>query len=295
MKIRGLPILAPAACLSATQGGSRPLCAELERVAQTLSQKSGALRFGSPVAFTYNPLEYAWEAHRAYLARARSKPVALFVGMNPGPFGMAQTGVPFGEVNAVLDFLGIDERVARITSPIRTHPKRPIDGFACTRSEVSGARVWAWARERFGTADAFFDGAFIWNWCPLAFLAASGANLTPDKLPRAGRGSASVKALERACDEALAAVIAALEPKHLIGFGAFATKRAQRVMDGMNGMEARSKRPEIHQVLHPSPASPAANRGWARQVEDQLAKAGVEFARRARVKADGSKKVGCAR
>ena len=32
----------------------------------------------------------------------------VFLGMNPGPFGMAQVGVPFGEVAAVRDWLRID-------------------------------------------------------------------------------------------------------------------------------------------------------------------------------------------
>ncbi|MFM8699096.1 MAG: single-stranded DNA-binding protein, partial [Phycisphaerales bacterium] len=166
------------------------LHARLERIARDLRDGCAELRFGPPVAFTYHPLEYAWHAHRAYLRMARPRPAILLVGMNPGPFGMAQTGVPFGEVAAVRDFLGIDARTARIGVPERMHPKRPVDGLSCTRSEVSGARVWGWARARFGTPEAFFRAAFVWNWCPLAFMAASGANLTPDKLPCTGRAAA---------------------------------------------------------------------------------------------------------
>jgi single-strand selective monofunctional uracil DNA glycosylase len=215
------------------------------------------------VAFTYNPLDYAWEAHRAFLRMARPAPRVLFVGMNPGPFGMAQTGVPFGEVASVTGFLGIDARVARIGAPARMHPKRPVEGFACARSEVSGARVWNWARERFGTREAFLREAFVWNWCPLSFMAESGANLTPDKLPRTGANARAARELESACDEALAAAIGALRPAHVVGFGAFAAKRALAVAVGAA--------PPVLQVLHPSPASPAANRGWAPQVDRALA------------------------
>ena len=249
------------------------------------------MHFGAPVAFTYNPLEYAWQAHRAYLRMAQPAPRVLFVGMNPGPFGMAQTGVPFGEVAAVKDFLGIDARVAKITAPTHMHAKRPVLGFACQRSEVSGARVWSWARERFGTRAKFFQHAFMWNWCPLAFMSASGANLTPDKLPRCGRNAKMARELSAACDEALAATITALQPAHVVGFGAFAAKRAQLVIDAMRAAveenslasQARSKPklktnsqissalPNILQVLHPSPASPAANRGWAQQIDRALA------------------------
>lgn len=256
---------------------SNKTIADLERIAAELCKRCDALRFGAPVAFTYNPLNYAWQAHRAFLAKARARPTVLFVGMNPGPFGMAQTGVPFGEVASVRDFLGIDSRTAIIGAPTRMHPKRPIEGFACTRSEVSGARVWAWARDRFKTADAFFHEAFIWNWCPLAFMSESGANLTPDKLPRTGRGAATVRALEDACDQALAAAIGALEPKHVVGFGSFAAERAQSVLNHPHSDHRNTSPPLVHKVLHPSPASPAANRGWAAQVDRQLAAAGIAF------------------
>ena len=243
----------------------------LERAAATLRDRCAGVHFGAPVAFTYNPLDYAWQAHRAYLHMAQPAPRVLFVGMNPGPFGMAQTGVPFGEVAAVKDFLGIDARVARITAPAQMHAKRPVLGFACQRSEVSGARVWSWARERFGTRAKFFQHAFMWNWCPLAFMSTSGANLTPDKLPRGGRNAKMARELSAACDEALAAAIAALQPVHVVGFGAFAAKRAQLVIDAMRAAVEADALPNVLQVLHPSPASPAANRGWAPQIDRALA------------------------
>jgi single-strand selective monofunctional uracil DNA glycosylase len=130
--------------------------------------------------------------------------------------------------------------------------------------------VWTWARERFGTREAFFREAFVWNWCPLAFVAASGANLTPDKLPRTGAGSRAVRALGDACDRALAGAIGALRPRHVVGFGAFAARRAAAVLGSMRDEGAREL-PDVLQVLHPSPASPAANRGWAPQVDRALA------------------------
>jgi single-strand selective monofunctional uracil DNA glycosylase len=251
---------------------AREPAAALERIAAELRDRCGEVRFGAPVAFIYNPLDYAWDAHRAFLRMARPAPRVLFVGMNPGPFGMAQTGVPFGEVASVTGFLGIDARVARIGAPARMHPKRPVEGFACERSEVSGARVWNWARERFGTREAFFSEAFVWNWCPLSFMAESGANLTPDKLPRTGRNAAAARALEHACDDALGQAILALQPAHVVGFGAFAAKRAEAVIDALRGGSAPSAPlPAVLQVLHPSPASPAANRGWAPQVDRALA------------------------
>jgi single-strand selective monofunctional uracil DNA glycosylase len=234
------------------------VAAALVRRSRALSRELGALHFGAPVVCTYAPLEYAREPFERYLERyAKPRPQSLLLGMNPGPFGMVQTGVPFGEVAAVREFLGIEGRVRR---PEREHPKRPVLGFGCTRSEVSGRRLWGWARARHGDAASFSKAFFVWNWCPLAFVSESGANLTPDKLPAGERGP-----LEAACDGALDDVIRILSPKRLIGVGRFAEKRltsaAARV--GFGGT--------VGAIPHPSPASPLANRGWEPLVEAALA------------------------
>ncbi|MDA1259860.1 MAG: single-stranded DNA-binding protein, partial [Planctomycetota bacterium] len=150
-----------------------------------------------------------------------------------------------------------------VRKPAREHPKRPIEGFACARSEVSGRRFWGWARERHATPERFFARYFVWNWCPLVFLAETGRNLTPDKLPRAER-----EPLAAACDHALRAIVAALRPEFVIGVGAFAEARARAAL-GADG-------PRIGSILHPSPASPAANRGWAPQAQRALEELGIE-------------------
>ena len=230
-------------------------------VARRLANEAEALSFGPPVAHVYNPLVYAWEAHRRYLERFGAGPKhAVLVGMNPGPFGMAQTGVPFGEIAAVRDWMQIEAPVGR---PEREHPKRPVLGFACPRSEISGARLWGWARERYGTPDAFFGRFFVLNYCPLVFLEDSGRNRTPDKLPAAER-----EALAAVCDRALRHSLELLAPKHVIGVGTWASGSARRcVRAGV----------EVGQILHPSPASPKANRGWSNKAEAELRGLGVEL------------------
>jgi single-strand selective monofunctional uracil DNA glycosylase len=231
----------------------------LVEIARRLAREVDALSFGPPVAFVYNPLGYAWEAHARYLERfGRGPKEAVLVGMNPGPFGMAQTGVPFGEVAAVRDWMGIE---AAIGHPPKEHPKRPVQGFACPRSEVSGARLWGWAKERYGRPEAFFSRFFVLNYCPLVFLEESGRNRTPDKLSAIER-----EALTLVCDRALRESLEVLAPKHVVGVGAWACGSARRcVRDGL----------EVGQILHPSPASPKANRGWAHQAEAELAALGV--------------------
>jgi len=230
--------------------------------ARRLSARVGSMRFSPPVTHVYNPLDYAWAGHEAYLRRFgdRQRRVVL-VGMNPGPFGMMQTGVPFGEVAAVRDWMGIEAPIRR---PAGEHPKRPIDGFGCARSEVSGRRLWGWAAERFGSPEAFFADCLVLNYCPLVFLEASGRNFTPERLP-----AAELAPLQAACDEHLQEAIAALAPDWVIGIGGWAAKRAAAALGGL------AKAPRIDTVLHPSPASPLANRGWAPAVDKRLAELGV--------------------
>lgn len=234
----------------------------LEHIAHKLSHAVSSLAFAPPVTHVYNPLEYAWEPHRRYLERYGAAPKeVLLVGMNPGPFGMAQTGVPFGDVACVRDWLGLSGAVGR---PSREHPKRPVHGFDCARSEVSGTRLWSWARDRFGSPERFFARFFVYNYCPLAFIEGSGRNRTPDKLPPTER-----VALYSACDEALDAVMNFLTPRYAVGIGAFAEARIRAV--------PQSPGRAVFRIPHPSPASPAANAGWAGAAEKALQEAGIRL------------------
>ncbi|MBI1945193.1 MAG: single-stranded DNA-binding protein [Deltaproteobacteria bacterium] len=215
--------------------------------ARELATDVDRLHFAPPVAYVYDPLVYARAAHEQFITRFVHGPRAtLLVGMNPGPFGMAQTGVPFGEVSSVRGWMGIDAKVGR---PPREHPKRPIQGFACSKSEVSGARLWGAIAMRFPDARDFFATHFVANYCPLVFMDEGGKNLTPDKLPKAERAP-----LEAACDAHLDRVVRALAPAVVLGVGAWAAKCCARVV----GARAR-----VATLPHPSPASPAANAGWA--------------------------------
>lgn len=237
--------------------------ANLATISRDLSRAVDALRFPSS-SYVYNPLDYARAPHELYLEKwGSTKKRVILLGMNPGPFGMAQTGVPFGDTVMVRDFIGVSAAVGR---PQKEHPKRPITGFDCTRSEVSGTRLWGWARTRFESAERFFATYFVVNYCPLVFMSESGANLTPDKLPKEEQ-----LPLFATCDEALRRITMTLEPEWVIGVGAFAQKAAERALAAAPSL--RDVR--IDTILHPSPASPAANRGWAEQVEKKLDALGI--------------------
>src|SRR5688572_3938013 len=207
------------------------------------------LKFNAQIAYVYNPLDYAWAPHEQYVKKFGSgRKRVVFLGMNPGPFGMAQTGVPFGEIKAVRDWMGVRAEVRR---PKHEHPKRPVLGFDCPRCEISGQRLWGLFAQRFGTAEKFFRDHYVVNYCPLAFLSETGANVTPDKLPRR-----QVEQLFAACDVHLHAVVGALRPEWIVGVGGFAFARVESLLERVPDLKAA-------QILHPSPASPAANRDWA--------------------------------
>lgn len=237
--------------------------ARIIECAERLRQAVDRLTFADPVAVVYNPLWYAWTPHRLYLERyGGGRKRVLFFGMNPGPWGMVQTGVPFGEVNAVRDWLGI---TAPVDEPRRVHPKRPVSGYQCSRSEVSGRRLWGLMRERFGTAEQFFRDHFVGNYCPLVFFERDGKNRTPDKLRKPDR-----EALFAVCDEHAAELAAALECEWLVGVGSFAESRANAVRRLLG-----TGRVQVAKVPHPSPANPAANRGWAQAAAAALEEHGV--------------------
>lgn len=234
----------------------------LVAISRKLASRVDKLSFSGPVSHVYNPLRYARAPHEQYLERWGAPPKeVLLVGMNPGPFGMAQTGVPFGDVSAVRDWLGVRGPVNTATP---SHPKRPVLGFDCRRSEVSGTRLWGWARDRFGTPERFFARFFVGNYCPLCFVDEGGRNITPDKL-----GASEREPLLEACDEALRQVTQYLRPRWVVGIGGFAQKQAERALAGMDV--------RIGTILHPSPASPLANRGWATEAEKQLRALGIEL------------------
>jgi len=228
--------------------------------AQRLCAAVDKLTFAPPVTHVYNPLDYAWPTHEAYLRRyANGRKRILFLGMNPGPFGMVQTGVPFGQVAAVRDWLGIE---TKIDHPTNEHPKRRVTGFECTRSEISGERLWGLFAQRFGTAENFFREHFVANYCPLAFVESTGRNRTPDRLPPVERA-----ALFAVCDEHLHEGVRILEPESLIGIGDFAAKRAHAIF--------ADQPPRIGRILHPSPSCPASNVNWAGKAIMQLHTLGV--------------------
>lgn len=234
----------------------------MEKIRDALSERVGSLTFTPPVACVYNPIDYAREPYRAYCEiYGKSRKRAIFLGMNPGPWGMAQTGIPFGDVGMVTGWLGIE---GKVSSPPVVHPKRPVTGFQCPRGEVSGQRLWGWAKSRFGHPARFFKHFWVANYCPLVFMEESGRNRTPDKLKKKEK-----RMLFDACDEALRRTVELLQPDHVIGIGNFAHRQAATALAHLDVRVGR--------ISHPSPANPKANRGWVDLIEGELSEMGLSL------------------
>ncbi|MCX8040015.1 MAG: single-stranded DNA-binding protein [Planctomycetota bacterium] len=209
------------------------------------------------VPWIYSPWQYAWPVFVQYAQRYFRPPHRmLWVGMNPGPFGMVQSGIPFGDVALVRSWLQLD---APIVPPAQQHPRRPIVGWSCARREVSGQRLWGLLSSRYRTPQACFAELFVINWCPLAFLDAAGRNLTPDRLPMPAR-----QALGEICDRFLAAVASLAESSCIVALGAVAAAAARR-----------ATALPVLELPHPSPANPRAQRGWTQLVSARLHDAGL--------------------
>ncbi len=238
------------------------ISAELIRAGELLADELRPLRFSQPVTHTYLTLDHAGEGYAQYLEKfVRGRKRVLFIGMNPGPYGMVQTGVPFGEVGAVRDWMGLNPRIG---VPLNEHPRRRVQGMDCPKSEVSGKRLWGLFAEKFPHAPDFFQSHVVVNFCPLVWMKDTGANLTPDKLR-----AAEMVPVDAACQKHLRRVLELLEPEFLIGVGAYAEKQLTLASEAL-GLSA-----EVGKILHPSPASPAANRGWGEAAERQLKELGV--------------------
>ena len=209
----------------------------------------------------YNPLAYAWEPHRAYLELASGGGAkTLLLGMNPGPHGMGQMGIPFAATSVVRDLLKITN--LEVGQPRKPHPKRPISGLDWPKEEVSGTRLWGLLANEYGSAESIFKSVFLLNHCPLMLFSGERAtNITPDKIT----GSTTKALLER-CDEHLREVVDIMQIERVIGVGRYSEKRALNALSGIDI--------SVTTCWHPSPASPLANRNkgedWKKNVRNVL-------------------------
>ncbi|XP_046483816.1 single-strand selective monofunctional uracil DNA glycosylase [Neodiprion pinetum] len=221
-----------------------------------LTEELRCIQFQLPVEYVYNPIEYAFDVHAKYVRKyCQTTKKILFLGMNPGPWGMTQTGVPFGEVKMVRDWLGLSGCIGK---PVREQPDRKVTGFACTRSEISGRRFWGLFKDVCQTPENFFRHSYLHNYCPIALMDTKGRNITPAELK-----GLEQKTLYYRCDEALVATIKLLRIEIVIGVGRFAEKRAQTVV------KTAGLPTQVLCIPHPSPRS-LGNENWSEKAAQRL-------------------------
>ena len=209
--------------------------------------------------YVTNPLNYAWQYHESYIKQYSGLGAkTLLLGMNPGPYGMAQCGVPFGATEIAKNFLNIS---GEFTNPEGRHPKRPIEGLEFERQEISGTRLWGLLKQIWKTPEEIHKNVFLVNHCPLLLLGETGRNITPDNV-----SGPALKKLMKTCDKHLLSVVKSLGIKRVVGVGKYAEKRARIALEGLDI--------EITTCWHPSPASPLANRNdgedWRNNVKSIL-------------------------
>ena len=239
------------------------LAREFWTMEKSLAEELGKVDFAdSKVKYILNPLEYCEEPHLQYLEKYLTGPkTVLFLGLNPGPWGMGQTGVPFGAVTPCQTFLNIS---GEVSSPACCPPKVKILGFNSTRREVSGERFWGFVQSKWSTAENFFENCFVQNYCPLVLTTETGRNITPAEL----RSDCKAVVMSH-CDSALVRSLALLQTTQVVAIGRFVYDRVKKAV------KQHDLKISLSFLTHPSPANPAANQGWARAAELSLNKLNI--------------------
>jgi len=185
-----------------------------------------------PDIVVINPLEYLWLQYGYYTSCYHNQyPRAMIIGMNPGPKGMSQTGIPFGSPNIIPSILPNKSLFNEIRdnegSPVSS-PHRRITGPSNTTVEVSGNRLWSALIKRYGDFKSITSEIFVDNICPLLFLCGKNGskNLTPDKLTP----SPAKIILIRLCTERLQKIYQCLgEPSNIVALGRWSHKFLEKM------------------------------------------------------------------
>ncbi|XP_059053181.1 single-strand selective monofunctional uracil DNA glycosylase-like isoform X1 [Achroia grisella] len=234
------------------------LCNEFLDLIDQLNVNLEKLQLPNSVQCIYNPTIYARNTFEQYVRKyCNTKKKVMFFGMNPGPWGMSQTGVPFGEVASVRDWLHI---IGPVGKPPTELSNRQVNGFNCKRPEISGKRFWGLFKKICRNPENFFHSSFVYNYLPQQWMKNSGANVTP------GEFSASdMRPLYAICDPIFVKVLEIYEVETIIAVGKFCEKRAQKAIK----QYLPNATIQIFYLPHPSPRS-VNNTNWEEKAENCL-------------------------
>ncbi|XP_037927861.1 single-strand selective monofunctional uracil DNA glycosylase-like [Teleopsis dalmanni] len=159
-----------------------PLWQQFYEIEKELNEKLRHYRAPiEDITHIYNPVEYAADLHCEYLRKYLDRPKrVVFLAVHPEQNGMAQTGVPFGNVSTVRDMMKL---CGEVKQPNRLHPKHPVLGLNCHINEPSGVRFWGLMDKIAGSLDTFSEQCFVHTFCPLLFFNEYGRTIEPCVLP----------------------------------------------------------------------------------------------------------------
>ncbi|KAH8374826.1 hypothetical protein KR200_006973 [Drosophila serrata] len=230
-----------------------PLWLKFYNTENKLNETLDELDPPSGIQCMYNPIVYASQLHCDYLRRYLNGAKKLvFIGMNPGPNGMAQTGIPFGNVRTVKVLMQLSGSVEK---PPNEHPKRPVVGLDCRIEEPSGVRLWELFLRLAGNMETFAQQCFVHNFCPLAFFDEAGKNLTPGEL----KGTYKQQLRDR-CLDTLEEQLHLLQPQVVVAVGEYVHTALKR------SKFCKSDSVIVLRLPHPSPRS-VNNNNWPEKAQ----------------------------
>jgi single-strand selective monofunctional uracil DNA glycosylase len=201
------------------------------------------------------------------------RPLLVF-GLNPGPYGMAQTGVPFTDLKRLefhLPRLWRELLAAREPVALPGLAPPSLRPFLTRTFESSSVRVYKFLERAFGSAEQAFRRVAFVNPCPLLFIdRATGENRTPADLPRAApRLMREFDALRRTT---VLEAVSELEARGAVLLGKDVARAAAPAL------RAALPADSVLEWEHPARAVPET---WARGLHESLAARGWIDARRA--------------
>lgn len=216
-----------------------------------LNNELNELQFPKNITHIYNPIVYALNLHCQYIKKfLNGKKKVMLIGMNPGPNGMVQNGVPFGNTNTVKNLMKIQ---GQVDQPPSLNPKRPVTGLSCTTEEPSGVRIWNLLQKLAGSLEVFGEQCFLHNFCPLAFFDEQGKNITPSELK--GKIKSTLRDI---CLKYLEKEIQLIQPEIIIAIGSYVGDSLRKLSKQSIYVRTNIK---ILQLAHPSPRS-LNNNNW---------------------------------
>ncbi|XP_073819638.1 uncharacterized protein isoform X2 [Musca autumnalis] len=171
----------------------------------------------------YNPLDYdAAKIHKDYLKRYLKGPKrVLFVTMNPASHGELQTGIPFGHMPTIREYMKLKSTI--IDSPV-PHPSEDEE----QERENNSIYFWQMIREIFYSQNfflsKFFQQRFVHSFCPLAFIDGEKQFVTLENLP----DKTYRKEVTKACVHILEKQLKLLQPDMVIVMGGYVHGNMQR-------------------------------------------------------------------